>query len=119
MTPAEAAAYDEPFPELAYRAATRAFPEIVPAYENDDGVVVSRAAERFWAQDWEGQSMMAIGMLDPVFSPASMERLRQGIKQCPLPTMVDQGGHFVQEHGALIAEKAVEIFKHAESRSEH
>jgi hypothetical protein len=63
--------------------------------------------------------MMAIGMLDPVFSPASMERLRQGIKQCPLPTMVDQGGHFVQEHGALIAEKAVEIFKHAESRSEH
>ncbi|NBQ95787.1 MAG: alpha/beta fold hydrolase, partial [Betaproteobacteria bacterium] len=107
LTAQEAAAYDAPYPEPAYRAATRAFPEIVPASENDDGVLVSRAAARFWQDAWQGRSMMAVGMLDPVFSPASMEALRQTIKHCPPPMMLDEAGHFVQEHGAIIADAAI------------
>jgi hypothetical protein len=51
--------------------------------------------------------MMAVGTLDPVFSPASMEALRQTIRGCPPPMMLDETGHFVQERGAVIAKAAL------------
>jgi pimeloyl-ACP methyl ester carboxylesterase len=51
--------------------------------------------------------MMAIGMQDPVFTPALMERLRAGIRGCSAPMQVAEGGHFVQEHGRVIAIEAL------------
>ena len=108
LTPAECAAYDAPFPSLAHRAATRAFPDMVPEHPDADGVALSRQAARFWAEAWAGRSMMAIGEQDPVFTPAVMERLRQGIRGCPPPLRIPEGGHFVQEHGEVIAARALE-----------
>ena len=107
MSAAECDAYDAPFPELADRAATIAFPEMVPEHPEADGVAASRAAARFWAEDWTGRAMMAIGVQDPVFTPARMEALRKGIRGCPPPMRVAEGGHFVQEHGGPIAEQAL------------
>jgi pimeloyl-ACP methyl ester carboxylesterase len=107
MSAAEAAAYDAPFPSPDYRAATRAFPERVPEHPDADGVAVSRQAAEFWAGTWSGRSMMAVGVQDPVFTPAHMERLRQRIRGCPPPMLIDEGGHFVQEHGERIAAEAL------------
>lgn len=107
MSEAECAAYDAPFPSVAYRAATRAFPEMVPARPGADGVDVSRRAALYWAREWHGRSMMAVGERDPVFTPALMNQLRQGIRGCPPPLLVAEGGHFVQEHGAIIAQAAL------------
>lgn len=109
MSAAECAAYDAPFPSAAYRAATRAFPERVPEHAGADGVEVSRRAARFWAEEWSGRSMMAIGEQDPVFTPARMEQLRQGIRGCPPSLLVAEGGHFVQERGALVAQEALRM----------
>lgn len=107
LTELECAAYDAPFPGVEYRAATRAFPEMVPERPEDDGVAVSREAARFWSQAWTGRTLMAIGEQDPVFTPALMERLRAGIQGCPPAMRVPQGGHFVQEHGEPIARQAL------------
>jgi len=107
MSEAECAAYDAPYPSQAYRAAIQAFPELVPEHPGDDGVALSRTAAAFWARQWTGRSMMAVGVLDPVFTPARMERLREGIRGCPPAMRVEEGGHFVQEHGAAIAEEAL------------
>jgi pimeloyl-ACP methyl ester carboxylesterase len=107
LTEAECAAYDAPFPSAAHRAATRAFPEMVPDHPNADGAQVSRRAAHFWGQKWTGRSMMAIGERDPVFTPASMELLRQGVRDCPPAVRVAEGGHFVQEHGEAIAAQAL------------
>ena len=107
MSAAEAAAYDAPFPSQEYRAATRAFPEMVPEHADADGVTVSRQAAVFWAKEWAGRSMMAVGAQDPVFTPAAMERLRQRIRGCPAPMVIPQGGHFVQEQGETIAVEAI------------
>lgn len=109
MSEAECAAYDAPFPSSEYRAATRAFPEMVPEIETADGAEVSRRALRFWNSAWSGRSMMAIGMQDPVFTPALMEQLRSSIRNCPPPFEVADAGHFVQEHGSKIAAEAVRI----------
>lgn len=107
MSEAECAAYDAPFPTLEHRAATQAFPERVPERADDDGAALSREAARFWAEGWAGRSMMAVGAQDPVFTPARMERLRQGIRGCPPAMLVAEGGHFVQEHGGPIAAEAL------------
>jgi len=107
LTAAECAAYDAPFPSMTYRAATQAFPELVPGHPAADGVSASREAAVFWRERWQGRSMMAIGAQDPVFTPAAMERLRQQIRGCPPPMLIADGGHFVQEHGEQIAVEAL------------
>lgn len=107
MSDAECAAYDAPFPDESFRAATRAFPEMVPEREDVDGVAASRRAAVFWNDDWAGRSMMAVGALDPVFTPARMEALRRRIRGCPPAMLIPDAGHFVQEHGATIATQAL------------
>jgi tRNA(adenine34) deaminase len=107
MSEAECAAYDAPFPDISYRAATRAFPEMVPEHPDADGVAASREASAFWREAWEGWSVMAIGAQDPVFAPVTMERLRQQIRGCPPMTLIAEAGHFVQEHGEQIAAEAL------------
>ncbi len=114
MTPAEVAAYDAPFPDASYKAALRAFPNLVPDVTRDGpyspGVAVSREAAAFWSQRWNGQSFMAIGMQDPVLGPPAMRALHGLIRGCPPPLEVAQGGHFVQEWGAPIAQAALVEF---------
>ncbi len=110
LSPAECAAYDAPFPDKGYRAALRAFPERVPAGPQDEGAAISRQARDFWRQQWQGQSLMAVGAQDPVLGLATMQALRKDIRNCPDPVVLPQAGHFVQEHGRGIAERAVEYF---------
>jgi pimeloyl-ACP methyl ester carboxylesterase len=109
MTEAECSVYDAPFPNADYRAATRKFPEMVPEEPDADGVAVSRRAALFWSNEWTGRSMMAVGMRDPVFSLPLMEQLGKSIRGCPSPMAIANGGHFVQEHGELIAIEALRL----------
>ena len=110
MSAAECAAYMAPFPDRGHRAATRAFPPMVPDRVDADGAEISRQAAAFWRTQWTGQSLMAIGVQDPVLGPAVMEELRKAIAGCPEPLRIADGGHFVQEHGEPIALAALEAF---------
>jgi haloalkane dehalogenase len=107
LTAAEAAAYDAPFPGPEHKAGVRRFPELVMTDPGMAGVDASRAARAYLAQDWTGDSFMAVGMQDPVLGPAVMEELRGVIRGCPPAMQVSEGGHFVQEHGAQIARAAL------------
>ncbi len=110
MSPAECAAYMAPYPDSGHRAATRAFAPMVPEFPDSDGAAVSRQARDFWRERWTGQSMMAIGAQDPVLGEPVMLALRAQIRNCPVPMVLPQAGHFVQEHGAPIAQEAVRVF---------
>jgi tRNA(adenine34) deaminase len=110
MSSEECAAYMAPFPDAGHRAATRAFPPMVPEFESSDGAAISRAAREFWRNDWKGQTLMAIGLQDPVLGEATMRQLRADIAGCPEPMLIAEGGHFVQEHGETIARRAVVIW---------
>jgi len=111
MTPEECAAYNAPFPDRGHRAATRAFPAMVPDSADADGAAVSREARTFWQTRWAGRSLMAVGAQDPVLGPPVMDALRAQIRGCPEPLVIDQAGHFVQEHGEAIARAAVGYFQ--------
>ena len=110
MTAAECAAYMAPFPDRGHRAATRAFPPMVPDRLDADGAEASRQAARFWRTQWTGKTLMAIGMQDPVLGPTVMAQLRENITGCSAPLCIADGGHFVQEHGEAIALAALETF---------
>ncbi len=111
MSADECAAYMAPFPDAGHRAATRAFPALVPEHIDSDGATVSRQARDFWTNQWTGQTLMAIGEKDPVLGPPVMHHLKSQIPNCPEPMLISAAGHFVQEHGQDIAQAAVAYFK--------
>ncbi len=110
MSEAECAAYMAPFLDAGHRAATRAFPPMVPELQACDGAAISREAMRFWQHVWSGQTLMAIGMQDPVLGEGVMRSLQHIIRNCPEPMLLPRAGHFVQEQGAPIAQRAVQMF---------
>ena len=110
LTDAEAAAYDAPYPDRRYRAGARRFPALVPVSPDMDGVDVSLQAAQFLRERWSGPTFMAIGMQDPVLGPPVMHALAKTIRGCPAPLELAEAGHFVQEHGRVVAEKALEYF---------
>ncbi|HEX6720967.1 MAG TPA: alpha/beta fold hydrolase, partial [Burkholderiaceae bacterium] len=110
LSAGEIAAYDAPFPDATYKAALKAFPNLVPDGDDAPGAAISRRAREFWRQEWVGESFMAIGMKDPVLGAAPMQALQKNIRNCPPPMEVVEGGHFVQEWGAPIARAALRHF---------
>jgi len=110
ISDAEAAAYAAPFPDARYKAGVRKFPKMVAMSDDAPGVATSRQAAAFWSEHWEGESFMAIGMQDAMLGPAVMGFMRGLIKGCPEPMEIPNSGHFVQEHGAAIAEQALRSF---------
>ena len=110
LTGVECQAYSAPFPDRGHRAALRAFPPMVPQQPDDDGAAISQVARTFWTEQWQGRSLMVVGAQDPVLGLPVMQALRPHIRGCPPPVLIEQGGHFVQEHGQAIAQQALRHF---------
>jgi haloalkane dehalogenase len=111
LSPAECAAYAAPFPDQSYKAAVRRFPDMVPVAPDEPGAAISREAVVWWATEWSGPSFMAIGCQDIVIPPPAMEALRTVIRGCPEPLRIEQGGHFLQEWGDVVATAALASFQ--------
>ena len=109
MSEQECAAYMAPYPDGGHRAALRAFAPMVPEFEHSDGAAVSRQAREFWRTQWSGRGFMAVGAQDPVLGLPVMQQLQQIVRGCPPPMVLEQAGHFVQEHGGPIAEAALRV----------
>lgn len=106
LSAGEALAYAAPFPDNRYRAGVRRFPELVPDRMDAPGAALSRKARAWWQNEWRGKSLMFIGMKDPVLGPPVMTLLHGIIRNCPPPIELPEAGHFVQEWGQSIAERA-------------
>lgn len=108
LTPQEMAAYDAPFPDRRFQAGARTFPDLAMVDSGMEGVAESKAALRFWAEEWSGETFMAIGANDP--DVETMQTLRHQIRGCPEPLLVEGAGHFVQEWGDSVARAALTAF---------
>jgi pimeloyl-ACP methyl ester carboxylesterase len=107
LSPAEAAAYEAPFPDARHKAGVRRFPRLVPDDPDAPGAAISRKAREWWQNDWRGEAFMAIGAKDPVLGPPVMHALRKRIRNCPEPYVHAAGGHFLQEWGEEVARAAL------------
>ena len=110
LSEAEAQAYEAPFPDQRHKAGVRRFPQLVMVEPGMDGIETAKRARAFWQTEWTGESFMAIGAQDPVLGVPVMTKLREIIRGCPPPMIVEEAGHFVQEWGEPIARTAVERF---------
>ena len=109
LTPAEAAAYDAPFPDITYKAGVRRFPNLVPDNPDAGGAALSRRARDWFTGEWSGTTFLAVGMQDPVLGPGVMAGVRKCVRNCPPPFEVADGGHFLQEWGEGVARAAVKV----------
>ena len=110
LNPYDAAAYDAPFPDASYKAGVRRFPQLVAVEPGMEGAAYGVRARHFLANDWRGESFMAIGLRDPVLGKPVMEELRGTIRGCPPPLEIKEAGHFTQEWGEPIARAALAAF---------
>jgi len=110
LSDAERSAYEAPFPDVHFKAGVRRFPEIVPVAPEMEGADLGRRAARWWRDEWSGPSFMAIGPEDRVLGPPVMKRLHAVIRGCPEPFVVEGAGHFVQERGEEVAQRALAAF---------
>lgn len=115
LSDAEARAYAAPFPDVRFKAGVRRFPELVPTRPDMPGVETGLHAAAFLANEWRGETFMAIGMQDPVLGEPVMRALQRRIRNCPEPMLVQEAGHFVQEWGEPIARAALAHFGLEES----
>jgi haloalkane dehalogenase len=106
----DAVAYDAPFPDNRYKAGVRRFPQMVPVEPGMEGIEHGQRARSFFSNDWTGESFMAVGMRDGVLGGPVMKELREIIRGCPEPMEIAEAGHFVQEFGQPIAQRALEHF---------
>jgi haloalkane dehalogenase len=109
LSPAEAAAYDAPFPDATFKGGVRRFPNLVPDNPDADGAALSRRAREWFRAEWTGRTFMAVGMKDPVLGPPVMRAMAKIIRNCPPPYEVTEGGHFVQEWGGEVARAALDV----------
>jgi haloalkane dehalogenase len=110
LNPYDAAAYDAPFPDARYKAGVRRFPQLVPVSPEMEGAELGQRARAFFANEWRGESFMAIGLRDPVLGKPVMEELRSVIRGCPPALELPEAGHFVQEWGEPVARAALQAW---------
>ena len=106
----ECAAYMAPFPDGRYRAGVQQFPAIVPITPSMPGADTGQRAAAWLAKSWDGPTFMAVGVQDPVLGKPAMARMRQVIRGCAEPLILENAGHFVQEAGDVVARAALEAF---------
>jgi len=109
LTPAEAAAYDAPYPDVSFKGGVRRFPNLVPDNPDAEGAALSRRAREWFRTEWTGRTFMAVGMKDPVLGPPVMRAMAKIIRNCPAPYEVAEGGHFLQEWGEDVARAALGV----------
>ena len=96
--PAEVvAAYDAPFPDDSYKAASRIFPKLVPTSPQDPAAPANRAAWQTLRQ-WQKPFLTAFSDGDPITAGGDklFQKLIPGAQNQPHVTL-SPGGHFVQE----------------------
>ena len=111
LTDEEAQAYAAPFPDATYKACVRQFPKLVADNPDADGAALSREARDWFGRQWEGKSLLAVGMQDPVLGAPAMKYLKRLVRNAPDLMEVPDAGHFTQEWGVPIAEAAVAMLR--------
>ncbi len=97
--------YDAPFPDETYKEGARQFPMLVPATPDDPACKPNRAAWDVLAK-WEKPFLTAFSDSDPITAggDAVMQKLIPGC-QGQAHTIIENGGHFLQEdQGETLAE---------------
>jgi haloalkane dehalogenase len=112
LSPDVIAGYDAPFPDESYKEGARQFPVLVPASPDDPAAPANRAA---WEvlRAWDKPVLCAFSDQDPITKGADqvLRDLIPGARG-QSHTVIEGGGHFVQEdRGRQLAEVVVQFVR--------
>ena len=107
MSAAEARPTTRRSPTPRYKAALRAFPNLVPDGDDAPGAAISRARASFWRDDWAARASWPSACRTRCSARRRCARCSHH-PRLPAPMEVAEGGHFVQEWGAPIARAALQ-----------
>jgi haloalkane dehalogenase len=105
-------AYDAPFPDERFKAGARQFPLLVPASPDDPAAAPNRTAWRALSQ-WHKPFLTAFSDSDPVTAGLDAE-MHKRIPGCrgQSHTIIENGGHFLQEdQGEKLAQVVVDFIR--------
>ena len=105
-------AYRAPFPDDAYKAGVRRFPQMIMIEENMPGVDISKKSRHFFETTdtyLQKDVFVACGMQDPILGP-HMKSLASVFKNGCYYAEIEEASHFVQEWGEEVAKLAIRIF---------
>jgi haloalkane dehalogenase len=102
------AGYEAPFPDAAYKAGARAFPDLIPQSADNPATPDN---QRAWQvlEGWTKPFLCAFSDRDPITAGGERELLRRipGTQGQP-HTVIEGGGHFLQEdRGEVLADLVV------------
>jgi haloalkane dehalogenase len=112
LSEAEMDAYDAPFPDESYKAGARIFPALVPTVPEQAGAAENLKAWEVLSQ-WEKPFLTTFSDKDPITAGAdqALQARIPGAQGQP-HTIIEDGGHFLQEdQGPEIAEKIISFIR--------
>jgi haloalkane dehalogenase len=106
--PAELAAYEAPFPDVAYKAGAQKWPLLVPL-PDEPGPAADPIGEAAAAlQGWSNPALVLFSDGDPITAPGAMQF--EELFADPESETIADAGHFLQENkGQEVAERIVEF----------
>ena len=113
LTEQEQRAYRAPFPDNAYTAGMRRFPQMIMVEEDMPGVQISRESRNYFESTDRFRSedvLVVCGMKDPILGPR-MKALASIFKNGCYYTELKDASHFVQEWGDQVAKLALRLFE--------
>ncbi|OIN79458.1 haloalkane dehalogenase [Mycobacterium malmoense] len=96
VSPKVRAGYDAPFPDKAYQAGARAFPNLVPTAPNDPAIPANRAAWDGLGR-WEKPFLAIFGARDPILGRADRPLIKHIPGAAGQPHARINASHFIQE----------------------
>lgn len=114
LSQAEVDAYNAPYPSKEFKAGVRRFPNMVMTDEQMEGVQVSKASVELYrtSSQWKTKDVfMACGLQDPVLGEPVMKELTGMWSNGCYYMNVAEAGHFTQEWGGGIAQRALDVFE--------
>jgi len=93
----------------------RAFPNLVPIHPDQRGAELHREAMS-WFNQHHLPTFMGVGLADPVIGELGMKYVQSQLLGPIYVCKIPDAGHFVQEWGEAVAQKALIAFDFMESR---
>jgi tRNA(adenine34) deaminase len=103
-TLSEHAADTAPFPDRGHLAGPRAFSSLLGGSDSESVGAISRQAQAFLQNDWQGKSLLIDDQSDPGPYASLLGKLQATIRRCPPPLVVSEVA------GEQVAREALAVF---------
>ena len=109
--------YHAPFDSYESKVALRVMPEIFPNHQGQEGIEVSKKAQDWFSNEYDGLALSMSGMRDPLFPQEAVKSFFNSIKGIHNLPGVDNAGHFLPEWAMEYGENLIN--KYISLREKH